>query len=89
LSIWALTTLRLKFNKISVPFLSEEKDPKDKLKVSLRHASIKRKKVCPKCFGDLVMSPPFWGWLMPQEYRCKACGYHGTVFLEPDEQKDV
>ncbi|MCP8323855.1 MAG: hypothetical protein L6N96_06750 [Candidatus Methylarchaceae archaeon HK02M2] len=56
-----------------------------KMKVVLRHTSIKRRKVCPKCLCDLEMIPPFWGWLIPQEYRCKSCGYSGHVFVEPAE----
>ncbi|MCP8304442.1 MAG: hypothetical protein H3Z50_03100 [archaeon] len=69
--------------------MSEDKTEDKKLKFVLRHASIKGRKVCPICLGDLEMVPPFWGWLMPQEYRCKACGYQGPVFVEPAEQEDA
>jgi len=60
----------------------QEDDSNDKLRIKLRHTSIKKRKICPKCLSDLEIASPFGGWLIPQEYRCKVCGYHGPIALE-------
>jgi hypothetical protein len=52
------------------------------LKLRLHHAPIKKRKLCPKCLSDLEIASPFGGWLIPQEYKCKACGYYGPIALE-------
>ncbi|MGQ9719482.1 MAG: hypothetical protein ACUVWK_06585 [Nitrososphaerales archaeon] len=64
-----------------------EDDLDGKSRIKLRHTSIKRKKVCPRCLSDLEVASPFGGWLIPQEYKCKTCGYYGTVALEFTERE--
>ncbi|MEM3437361.1 MAG: hypothetical protein QXP55_02340 [Nitrososphaerales archaeon] len=52
------------------------------LEIRLHYTPIKKRKLCPKCLSDLELDSPFSGWLIPQEYRCKNCGYHGPIALE-------
>ena len=46
-----------------------------------------KKKLCPKCLKEVKGTNPLGGWLLPQEYHCDACGYHGIVAVEYDENK--
>jgi hypothetical protein len=41
-------------------------------------------KLCPKCLNPLQKGSRLGGWLVPQDYYCPNCGYHGVVFLERD-----
>ncbi|MEM2872859.1 MAG: hypothetical protein QXD82_01675 [Nitrososphaerales archaeon] len=63
----------------------QEDGSNENLKIRFRRTSIKRRKLCPKCLSDLEIASPFGGWLIPQEYKCKACGYHGPIALETND----
>jgi hypothetical protein len=41
-------------------------------------------KLCPKCLKPLQRGSRLGGWLVPQDYFCPECGYHGIVFVEKD-----
>jgi hypothetical protein len=45
-------------------------------------------KLCPRCLQPLQRGSRLGGWLVPQDYYCTKCGYHGTVYLEPERKVD-
>lgn len=62
---------------------SEEKFAIPSLRASLKRRSLRAKeKLCPQCLGKLVVVGELSGWLVPEEYVCEKCGYHGRVSLE-------
>jgi hypothetical protein len=40
------------------------------------------RRLCPRCLTPLQSGSELGGWLVPQDYYCMKCGYHGTVFIE-------
>jgi predicted RNA-binding Zn-ribbon protein involved in translation (DUF1610 family) len=68
---------------------SEEKSSIPSLRSSLKRRSLKAKeKLCPQCLGKLVVIGELSGWLVPEEYVCEKCGYHGRVSLERGLSED-
>lgn len=67
---------------------TSEKVGKDALEVPSLRASLKRRnlkakeKLCPQCLGKLTIIGELSGWLVPEEYVCEKCGYHGHASLE-------
>lgn len=62
---------------------SEESEEADVVKI--RRVFSKKKKLCPQCLKEMKpTSSSLGGWLIPQEYVCRSCGYHGFVALEDD-----
>jgi hypothetical protein len=41
-------------------------------------------KLCPRCLHVLQTGNKLGGWLIPQDYYCPNCGYHGHVFVEKE-----
>lgn len=42
-------------------------------------------RLCPKCrLAKLHLLTNVSGWLAPQKFECKECGYHGSFFVEVD-----
>ncbi len=39
-------------------------------------------KLCPRCLAPVRNASKLGGWLIPMNYDCPKCGYHGTAFLE-------
>lgn len=72
---------------------TSEKVTEDTVQVPSLRASLKRRnlkgkeKLCPRCLGKLAVLGELSGWLVPEEYVCEKCGYHGHVSLErtPEE----
>jgi hypothetical protein len=67
-------------------------ESEDEPKVRFVRRSLKgRIKLCPKCLSQMKLSGSLSGWLVPEEYLCEDCGYHGHVALElsQDENSSV
>ena len=45
-------------------------------------------KFCVNCLAPLVKGSALGGWLVPQDYYCKKCGYKGYVYLEDRRSED-
>jgi hypothetical protein len=46
-------------------------------------------KLCVNCLTPLVRGSELGGWLVPQDYFCKNCGYKGYVYLEDRRSEDA
>ena len=41
---------------------------------------------CPSCGGsNIQLSSKLDGWLIPEQYICKDCGYKGPIVLEKEK----
>lgn len=45
-------------------------------------------KLCINCLSPLQKGSELGGWLVPQDYYCKNCGYKGYVYLEDRRSED-
>ncbi|MFB0558489.1 MAG: hypothetical protein ACETVY_05155 [Candidatus Bathyarchaeia archaeon] len=45
-------------------------------------------KFCPKCKGHHIYLMPTLG-ILPETYKCKDCGYEGTLILEIEPEEDT
>jgi len=45
-------------------------------------------KYCVNCLSPLEKDSELGGWLVPQDYYCKKCGYRGYVYLEDRRTED-
>jgi hypothetical protein len=45
-------------------------------------------KYCVNCLSPLEKGSELGGWLVPQDYYCKKCGYKGYVYLEDRRSED-
>ncbi|MDA4115272.1 MAG: hypothetical protein OK442_01800 [Thaumarchaeota archaeon] len=45
-------------------------------------------KFCINCLSPLEKGSELGGWLVPQDYYCKNCGYKGYVYLEDRRSED-
>ena len=45
-------------------------------------------KFCINCLSPLEKGSELGGWLLPQDYYCKKCGYKGYVYLEDRRRED-
>jgi hypothetical protein len=45
-------------------------------------------KLCVNCLAPLEKGSELGGWLVPQDYYCKKCGYKGYVYLEDRRSED-
>ena len=45
-------------------------------------------KLCINCLSPLSKGSELGGWLVPQDYYCKNCGYKGYVYLEDRRSED-
>jgi len=45
-------------------------------------------KLCINCLSPLEKGTTLGGWLLPQDYYCKNCGYRGFVYLEDRRSED-
>ncbi|HUH99535.1 MAG TPA: hypothetical protein VLY65_00695 [Nitrososphaerales archaeon] len=45
-------------------------------------------KLCVNCLAPLSKGSELGGWLLPQDYYCKNCGYKGYVYLEDRRTED-
>jgi hypothetical protein len=45
-------------------------------------------KFCVNCLSPLSRGSELGGWLLPQDYFCKKCGYKGFVYLEDRSKED-
>jgi len=45
-------------------------------------------KYCVNCLSPLLKGSALGGWLVPQDYYCKKCGYKGYVYLEDRRGED-
>lgn len=45
-------------------------------------------KYCVNCLSLLEKGSQLGGWLVPQDYYCKNCGYKGYVYLEDRRSED-
>lgn len=45
-------------------------------------------KLCINCLSPLEKGSELGGWLVPQDYYCKSCGYKGYVYLEDRRSED-
>jgi len=45
-------------------------------------------KLCINCLSPLYRGSELGGWLVPQDYYCKKCGYKGFVYLEDRRSED-
>jgi predicted amidophosphoribosyltransferase len=62
----------------------------DTTKIKLVRRSVKgRVKLCPRCLSKLEKIGELSGWLVPDDYLCEKCGYHGHVALEATSQEQV
>jgi len=43
-------------------------------------------KICPKCRGHNIYPEQNFG-ILPVTYRCRDCGYEGTLVLELEEEE--
>ena len=48
-----------------------------------------RQKLCPRCLSKLEKIGELSGWLVPDDYLCDNCGYHGHVALEATSPEKV
>jgi len=48
-------------------------------------------KLCPRCHSkNIRLSSVFDGWLTPEVYVCKDCGYRGPLVLEVEiSEEDI
>ena len=46
-------------------------------------------KFCINCLTPLEKGSELGGWLLPQDYYCKNCGYRGYVYLEDRRAEDL
>jgi hypothetical protein len=46
------------------------------------------KKLCVNCLNPLDKGSELGGWLVPQDYYCRNCGYKGYVYLEDRREED-
>jgi hypothetical protein len=46
-------------------------------------------KLCINCLSPLERGSELGGWLVPQDYYCKNCGYKGYVYLEDRRSEDA
>jgi predicted RNA-binding Zn-ribbon protein involved in translation (DUF1610 family) len=57
-------------------------------RIRLKRRSVKgRPKLCPKCLAQMHIIGSLSGWLLPEEYLCDNCGYHGHVAFEVISEK--
>ncbi len=62
----------------------------DTSKIKFVRRSVKgREKLCPRCLSKLEKIGELSGWLVPDDYLCENCGYHGHVALEATSQEQV
>jgi hypothetical protein len=45
-------------------------------------------KLCVNCLSPLEKGSELGGWLVPQDYYCRKCGYKGYVYLEDRRGED-
>jgi hypothetical protein len=45
-------------------------------------------KLCINCLSPLEKGSQLGGWLVPQDYYCRKCGYKGYVYLEDRRTED-
>ena len=46
-------------------------------------------KLCVNCLAPLEKGSELGGWLVPQDYFCRDCGYKGYVYLEDRRSEDA
>jgi len=51
-------------------------------RVVRRNPAVATAKLCPNCLSRLSRGSGLGGWLVPQDYFCKKCGYKGYAYLE-------
>ncbi|HEV2389506.1 MAG TPA: hypothetical protein VGS04_02160 [Nitrososphaerales archaeon] len=44
--------------------------------------------MCINCLSPLQKGSELGGWLVPQDFYCKNCGYKGYVYLEDRRSED-
>lgn len=55
-------------------------------RVKWRSPSKRHQKYCPRCGSfNIKLSSRFDGWLTPEQYVCRDCGYRGPIILEIEE----
>jgi len=61
---------------------------KDPLKIleGLKHSNIQLK-ICPKCLSTEIYPEVRFG-VFPTTYRCKDCGYAGTLIIEVEPKEE-
>ena len=52
------------------------------VKIKIRQANFKKKKLCPRCLKEVNLVPSNLAGILPTEYLCNSCGYQGSVVLE-------
>ncbi len=52
-----------------------------------RRGPLKGVLVCPRCGSKNVKRLHGFGWLVPQQYYCKDCGYVGYFLVAVEEDK--
>jgi hypothetical protein len=45
-------------------------------------------KFCVNCLSPLEKGSELGGWLVPQDYYCRNCGYKGYVYVEERRSED-
>lgn len=69
--------------------LPAEGDPDEAMpRLVRRNPSKPVTKYCINCLSPLEKGSQLGGWLLPQDYFCKKCGYKGYVFLEDRRSED-
>jgi len=47
------------------------------------------KKFCPRCGSPKIhLSSSLDYWLTPKKYICENCGYHGSIVMELEKEKN-
>jgi hypothetical protein len=68
--------------------LSPSQDADERVpRIVRRNPSKPVTKLCVNCLAPLYAGSELGGWLVPQDYYCKKCGYKGYVYLE-DRRSD-
>ncbi|HDM23410.1 MAG TPA: hypothetical protein ENG22_00500 [Candidatus Bathyarchaeota archaeon] len=61
-----------------------------KLSKIFSRGTAKTIRVCPRCHSpDIALSTKFDGWLTPEIYVCKRCGYRGPIYLEISVEEET
>jgi hypothetical protein len=69
--------------------LSPSEDPEEGMpRLVRRNPSKLVVKYCVNCLSPLEKGSELGGWLVPQDYYCKKCGYKGYVYLEDRRSED-
>jgi hypothetical protein len=63
--------------------IEEDSKSETEFKIKIKRRGLAgRKKLCPQCLSELSIATSVSGWLVPNYYFCRHCGYSGYVAFE-------